>query len=191
MTHDVQQWLGEIKHLQQKLEEAHKERDSAFASAMNWRELYQTEAQQRRTEAALAQRKLTDLQAELEQSQGTPALPPTVDPDVPETIQALVNTLATSDELRVALTKALMECDRLTQALKAEQEHHARTRKELTAALGDTVDQLTRARGDRPSGTGLVVAQAQGPSGSDGSAKLKGNESSAAKNPSLELPLLD
>jgi len=158
MTHDVQQWLGEIKHLQQKLEDAQKERDSAFASAMNWRELYQTEAQQRRTEATLAQRKLDELQAQLTQPQGQSSLPSPLSSEVPENVQALVDTLTTPEELRMALTQALMECDRLTQSLKAEQEHHARTRKELTAALGDTVDQLTRARSGRSAETGAIVA---------------------------------
>ncbi len=66
MTQDVRQWLGEIKHLQQKLAEAHKERDEAFASAANWRHLYETEAKQRRTEAALMQQSIDALKAELE-----------------------------------------------------------------------------------------------------------------------------
>ncbi|MBD1911984.1 MULTISPECIES: hypothetical protein [unclassified Leptolyngbya] len=182
MSHDVQQWLGEIKNLQQKLEDAHKERDGAFASAMNWRELYQTEAQQRRTEAALSQRKIEELQDELEQLQGNPPLPPVAtDPSVPEAVQELVSTLKTPDELRQALTKALMECDRLTRAIKAEQETHARTRRELTAALGDTVDQLTRVRGGH-----LVKSSVP----TQVSGESHGNES-APKTPSYELPILE
>lgn len=162
MTHDVQQWLGEIKNLQQQLEDAHKERDGAFASATNWRDLYQTEAQQRRTEATLAQRKIDELQRELDHLQGSPSLPPaTIDPNVPESVQELVSALKSADELRQALTKALMECDRLTRALKGEQEHHARTRRELTAALGDTVDQLTRVRGGHLAKTSAAI-QASG-----------------------------
>ena len=51
---DIKQWLAEIKALQQKLAQANQERDEAYASAANWRSLYETEAKQRRTEAVLA-----------------------------------------------------------------------------------------------------------------------------------------
>jgi hypothetical protein len=74
-----------------------------------------------------------------------------------------------------------MECDRLTRALKSEQEHHARTRRELTAALGDTVDQLTRVRGGHLAKSSVSTAQVSG--GNNGEA--------APKSPSYELPILD
>lgn len=148
MTHDVKQWLGEIKHLQQKLEEAHKERDEAFASAANWRSLYETEAQQRRTETALSRRTMADLKAAVQKTQ---AILPVTEPsaEVPTAIQAQVDSLTTLNDLRQKLTAVLVECDRLTQALTIERANHEQTRKALTSALGDTVDMLTKERATR------------------------------------------
>lgn len=148
MTEDVQQWLGEIKHLQQKLEAAHKERDQAFTSAANWRSLYETEAQQRRTETALSQRAVAELKAA---AQKVHAISPLAEPlmEVPPAIQAQVDSLKTLDQLRQKLTTVLIECDRLTQALNTERTHHEQTRKALTSALGDTVEMLTKERATR------------------------------------------
>ena len=148
MTEDVKQWLGEIKHLQQKLEAAHHERDQAFTSAANWRSLYETEAQQRRTETALSQRAVADLKAA---AQKMHAISPLAEPlmEVPPAIQAQADSLKTLDELRQKLTAVLIEGDRLTQALNTERTHHEQTRKALTSALGDTVEMLTKERATR------------------------------------------
>ena len=72
MTQDVRQWLAEIKTLQQKLTETQKERDEAYASAANWRNLYETEAKQRRTESRLAQQAIGSLKEELQSLQALP-----------------------------------------------------------------------------------------------------------------------
>lgn len=61
----VQQWLAEIKGLQQKLLEVQQEREQAYASAANWRNLYEIEAKQRRAEAQTSQAAIAALQAEL------------------------------------------------------------------------------------------------------------------------------
>lgn len=148
MTQDVKQWLGEIKHLQQKLEEAYKERDEAFASAANWRSLYETEAQQRRTETVLSQRAVAELKAAAQTLQAVSSVVEASTP-VPTAIQAQVESLETPDDLRQTLTAALIECDRLTQVLNLERANHEQTRKALTSALGDTVDMLTRERASR------------------------------------------
>ena len=50
MTQDVTQWLDEIKALKQQLVEMRQEREEAYASAINWQQRYETEAQQRRVE---------------------------------------------------------------------------------------------------------------------------------------------
>jgi len=157
MTQDVRQWLAEIRNLQQKLDAAHRERDEAYGSAANWRSLYETEAQQRRNDAAVAQQKLEALTAELASLQSD-KLPALAEGDAPDDLRQQVATLAT-EELRSMLVQALVECDRLSQALTAEQESHAKTRQELTAALGDTIEQLSRTRtlqnaGASPSTTG-------------------------------------
>ncbi len=148
MTQDVQQWLGEIKHLQQKLEEAHQERDEAFASAANWRSLYETEAQQRRTETALSQRAMVELKAAAQKLQASsPSIASSA--GVPTAIQAQVDSLETLDDLRQKLITVLIECDRLTQSLSLERANHEKTRKALTSALGDTVDMLAKERASR------------------------------------------
>jgi uncharacterized coiled-coil DUF342 family protein len=157
MTNDVRQWLAEIKTLQQKLTETRQERDEAYASASNWRNLYETEAKQRRIEANLAQQTIAALKAELQQLQ-TPAATSDVDQSR-STIQFDVAKLQTLEELKERLMTALMECDRLTQALKAEQIRHEQTRRGLTTALGDTMDILNRERASRPQADVAAIAK--------------------------------
>jgi chromosome segregation ATPase len=200
MTQDVKQWLTEIKLLQQKVAAAQQERDQAYASAANWRNLYETEAKQRRAEANLAQQTIETLDGRLQELQSlSSGSEPAV--EMLETIQAEVGQLQNVDELRGFLVKALAECDRLTRALKAEQIAHAETRKTLTSALGDTVDLLAKERGTRKH-TEDSTRSMNGVAGSDaitanqpfnGASK---NGASATRNselkvPSLELPQFD
>ncbi|WP_448604103.1 hypothetical protein [Thermoleptolyngbya sp.] len=144
MSQDVRQWLAEIKHLQHKLESAYKERDEALSSAANWRRLYETEAQQRRTEANLSQQAIADLKDRLQRAQSHPL--PKLTGDVPPAIAQQIASLDTLESLQQALAQALVECDRLAQALRVEQSDHDQTRKSLTAALGETVDRLAKER---------------------------------------------
>lgn len=178
MTQDIRQWLAEIKLLQQRLADAHQERDEAYAGAANWRKVYETEAQQRRTEANLARQTIDDLKAEIQRLNQI-STQSTIDPPDLTAIQKDVDTLGTVDALKSRLVDALAECDRLTKALRAEQADHIKTRKELTVALGDTVDLLTKERAARQDGAG-------NPASSQGDGDL-----SPAKTPSLELPPLD
>jgi seryl-tRNA(Sec) selenium transferase len=144
---DVRQWLLEIKALQQKLAEVNQERDQAYASAANWRKLYETEAQQRRTEARLAQQQIEMLKDELQRLQQLPQ-PVASDGLTHSAIQEQLEQLQPT-EIKETLVRALMECDRLTQSLKAEQADHAQTRRSLTTALGDTVNLLAKERATR------------------------------------------
>lgn len=160
MSQEVTKWLAEIKALQQQLAETQKDRDAADASAANWRRLYETEAQQRRTEVALTQQKLAALTTELEQLKGEaqpePELKAPTAQDSAQTasdIPAELAGLQLPAELQQKLTQVLLErhqlqakVEALTQTLKAEQAEHAHTRKTLTTALGDTVDLLTKER---------------------------------------------
>jgi predicted RNase H-like nuclease (RuvC/YqgF family) len=155
MTHDIRQWLAEIRSLQQKLTAAYQERDEAYAGAANWRKLYETEAQQRRTEANLAHQTIETLQAELQHLREPFQSLENSSTQISK-IQQKVGQLSTPEELKQQLMKALMECDRLTQALKAEQADHAQTRKTLTAALGDTMDLLTTERTARNGSTEYI-----------------------------------
>lgn len=146
---DVRQWLGEIKNLQQKLEQARKERDEAFASASNWRSLYEAEAQQRRTEANLHRQALESMNSDGFRGSDFPA-----ERDAPEnparqsTLQDWAARFQTVDELRNEVMRLLVACDRLEQQLRAEREHHTRTRQELTTALGDAMDLLGKTKGE-------------------------------------------
>jgi DNA repair exonuclease SbcCD ATPase subunit len=189
MTEDVQQWLAEIKSLQQKLVKTQQERDEAYASAAKWRSLYETEAKQRRTDANLMKQAIATLQAEVEQLQQPSAPPAESTAESVSEIQQQVAQLSSTQELQEQLTAALIdrdryvrEVDRLTQVIKIEQAEHTKTRKNLTTALGDTVDMLTKERSGR---TGTDVPIRNPDKYSDA------NATGDSKNPSLELPKLD
>ncbi|MDZ8104631.1 MAG: hypothetical protein RM338_03285 [Nostoc sp. DedQUE12a] len=140
----TQQWLAEIQTLKQQMLELQQERDAAWESAQKWRQLYNTEAEQRRTDAQLSQQAIASLKADLHKLQGieTGTLPTTPVTEIQEEIAQLQSV----EELQVLLSAAIKERDRLLQALKAEQDNHAQTRKSLTTALGDAIDSLTRER---------------------------------------------
>ncbi len=152
MVQDVRQWLDEIKRLQQQLTEMTRDRDEAGESAAQWRQLYNTEAEQRRNDAKLTQQSIGNLEAQIEESQN-------FSPIVSESGEAgiarreEVEQLQTVGELKAKLVVVLEERDRafeqikqLTQALKQEEARHAETSKNLTSALGDAVDLLTKAK---------------------------------------------
>ncbi|MGF1497891.1 MAG: hypothetical protein ACFB8W_13870 [Elainellaceae cyanobacterium] len=132
MNHDVRQWLGEIRSLQGQVAQLRQELSEAHASAANWRSLYETEARQRRQEAQSANQTIQQLTADYEALR-RPA-------------ESQIMDHLSDDELKARLAAAVLECDRLTQALKAEQADHAQTRQALISALGDTVEQLAQGR---------------------------------------------
>jgi uncharacterized small protein (DUF1192 family) len=147
MSNDVTQWLDQIKLLKQQLADSISDREAAYESAANWRQLYTTEAQQRRTEARLAQQQVENLQARIQHLQGESSRLKADDPEAASAIDLEVTQLQTAEELKVKLKEVLVERDRLLDALKTEQANHAQTRKSLTAVIGDTIDQLTKERG--------------------------------------------
>lgn len=151
MSNDVTQWLAQIKELKQQLADSRRDHEAANESAANWRQLYNTEAQQRRTESRLAQQEIDALKAEINQLKQESSRLKSDDPDATSAIEQQVGKLQTVEELRAKLTEAMIERDRLIDALKIEQANHAQTRKSLTAVIGDTVDQLTKQRaGSQP-----------------------------------------
>lgn len=149
MSNDVRQWLAEIKELKQQLADSLRDRDAANESATNWRQLYNTEAQQRRTEAKLAQQEMETLKALLQQLQQESSQLKSDDPEAAEAIAQEVAKLNTVEELKAKLLEVMAERDRLLDALKIEQANHAQTRKSLTAVIGDTIDQLTKERSNQ------------------------------------------
>jgi hypothetical protein len=193
MTQDVRQWLAEIKLLQQKLVEAQQERDEAYASASKWRSLYETEAKQRRTDASLARQTVEHLKTEIDRLRSLPEIPDSQTADRSAAEQEVAQ-LQTTAALQERLTQALLEIDRLAQALKAEQTDHTKTRKSLTTALGDTVDLLTKERADR--GTDQGATPSSSVSYGSGIEPVTSSNGSIPhllelRNPSLELPRLD
>lgn len=150
MQHGVAQWLAEIKLLQNQLATARQERDESLKSAANWRQLYETEAKQRRTDTALKQQQIDRLQAELVGYRGNQhngSQDNQVDGQARSQLELEQNLSHLSDtDLKQRLMEALQDCDRLRQTLQKERDEHSQTRKSLTSALGDAVDQLTRAR---------------------------------------------
>jgi small-conductance mechanosensitive channel len=137
----TQQWLAEIKALKQQMAKLQSERDEAWQSSQKWRELYNTEAEQRRNDAELYKNSLTQ----------PPATPIPVDVGQVSdaaTIEAEIAKYTTVEELRGKLIAVIKERDRLLHSLKIEQANHAQTRKSLTTALGDAIDSLTRERAE-------------------------------------------
>lgn len=149
MSNEVTQWLAQIKALKQQLADSVSDRDAAYESAANWRQLYTNEAQQRRTEARLAQEQIESLKAQIQQLQGDSSRLKADDPEAASAIEQEVAQLQTLEELKAKLKEVLAERDRLMDALKIEQTNHAQTRKSLTAVIGDTIDQLTKERGNQ------------------------------------------
>ncbi|NER50066.1 MAG: hypothetical protein F6J92_25980 [Symploca sp. SIO1A3] len=146
MSNDVRQWLTQIKELKQQLADTIRDRNAADESAANWRQLYNTEAQQRRTEARLAQQEIENLKAQIWELQGDGAKLPSDTAEASSVIEEELNKLQTVEELKTKLKEVMLECDRLAEALKTEQTNHAQTRKSLTAVIGDTIDQLAKER---------------------------------------------
>lgn len=189
MTQDIRQWLNEIKALQQQLTEVVRDREAALESAAQWRQLYNTEAQQRRAEAKLNQQTIAALQAQIQKLQSFSSSIA----DENKAVTALnqeVEQLQTLEEVKAKLIEVLLERDRareeinnLTSALKAEQLHHAETRKSLTSALGDAVDLLAKGQNARQVEVGFV----SDPNDPNYSAS---SELPASKNPLIQLPPL-
>jgi hypothetical protein len=141
----TQQWLTEIQILKQQLADAERDRNSAWESAEKWRKLYNTEAEQRRSDALLSQQAIASLKTELQKIKGIDEtkLP---DADTNTNIKAEIAVIDSIPELQTKLIAATKERDRLMNALKSEQESHSLTRKSLTTALGDAIDSLTKER---------------------------------------------
>jgi len=152
MAQDVRQWLDEIKRLQQQLTEVSRDRDDAGESAAQWRQLYNTEAEQRRNDAKLNQQRIVALQAEIQQLPNFSPIAPEGDDAGVARLQEVAQ-LQTVGEFKAKLAEVLEERDRaieqikqVTQALKQEEARHAETSRNLTTALGDAVDLLTKAQ---------------------------------------------
>lgn len=153
MNQDLtQQWLTEIQVLKEQMAGLQSDRDAAWESAQKWRQLYNTEAEQRRTDAQLSQQAIASLKANLHKLSSLES--ETLATDTPLiAIQQEIEQLKSVEDLQAKLIAIIKERDRLLQALKTEQDNHAQTRNSLTTALGDAIDSLTheRAKGEKQS----------------------------------------
>ncbi|MFB2919398.1 MULTISPECIES: hypothetical protein [Aerosakkonema] len=187
MNYDVKQWIEEINGLRQQVAQAQSDRDLAVDSAARWSQLFNTEAEQRRADAKLAQQTIDKLKAEIDQFKADFAAKLDEVADISASSPEL-QQLQSVEALKQKLVEVLLERDRLAEALKAEREAHAQTRQSLTTALGDTIDLLTKQRdSDRAEFNATPVKQ-DGPQPE----KLPGSSHPAHlpsfKNPSLQLP---
>jgi predicted nucleic acid-binding Zn-ribbon protein len=160
MAQDVRQWLDEIKRLKQQLTEVQRERDAALESANQWRQLYSTEAQQRREEVKRNQEIIGALRSQLEQLEQKFSVPQS-EILSKVTINREIERLHSEDEMKAKLVQVMLERDRardqirqLSESLEQEKANHLQTRNSLTTALGDTVDLLTKAKGQSSSSPG-------------------------------------
>ncbi|MEH1854005.1 MAG: hypothetical protein V7L11_20540 [Nostoc sp.] len=146
MNQDLtQQWLTEIQTIKEQMAFLQHERDAAWESAQKWRQLYNTEAEQRRTDAQLSQQAIASLKADLHKLQGLET--GTLEPGTTvKAIEQEIEQLKSVEDLQAKLIAVIKERDRLLQALKTEQDNHAQSRNSLTTALGDAIDSLTRER---------------------------------------------
>lgn len=138
------QWLAEVQALQRQVAELQQERDRAYASADNLRQLYDTEAQQRRRDADASQQKIDRLQKTLGELQS----PIGADVGQLKTEISRIQSNRSVEQLQAQLVSSRQQCEQLKKLLSAEQEEHAQTRQSLTAALGDAVDLLAKERAE-------------------------------------------
>ncbi|MEH2307213.1 hypothetical protein [Nostoc sp.] len=148
----TQQWLTEIQELREQMAVLQSDRDTAWESAQKWRQLYNTEAEQRRTDAQLSQQAIASLKADLHKLRGLEVETLAAGTSL-TAIQQEIEQLKSVEELQTKLIAVIKERDRLLQALKTEQDNHAQSRNSLTTALGDAIDSLTqeRAKGEKES----------------------------------------
>ncbi|MBO1054237.1 MAG: hypothetical protein HEQ29_19180 [Dolichospermum sp. LBC05a] len=145
-THLTQKWLAEIQSLTQQMTKFQRERDEAWESSQKWRQLYNTEAEQRRADTKMHQEAIASVKTEEQKFLGVNT---EIGTDSTTAIQQQIAQFNSIEELQTQLVEVIQERDYLLQALKLEQENHAQTRKGLTTALGDAIDSLARSRADR------------------------------------------
>ncbi|WP_017662994.1 hypothetical protein [Baaleninema simplex] len=152
LTREVTQWLAEIAALRQQLADAQQAIADTEASAEHWRQLYNTEAEQRRREAEAARERIDRLQAELDRRSDRPLV---LDAETRNRAEEDIARL-TPDALQEKYVEACLQRDRLQgqvaeliEALEAEKADRAKTRADLTSALADAVELLAKAKDAR------------------------------------------
>lgn len=117
MSQEVVQWLNEIKALKQEVADLQATLAESNASAQKWQQLYETEASQRRQDSEKLQTQISDLENQIQQLQAD-----------------------------VSPSDLQKERDRLKQELAAEKANHEQSRKDLTTALADAMELLSKGK---------------------------------------------
>ena len=127
--------MNDSQQTSSELETLRKERDRALDDAAKWRQRYETEAQQRRTETELADKTIRDLRTEVQQlcQLGQTVVRPVASSLPPVAVGNDKQNVATE------LSRLALARDELALALAQEQQHHARTRENLISALGEAL----------------------------------------------------
>jgi chromosome segregation ATPase len=146
MSQEVVQWLNEIKTLQQQVADLQGQLAEANDSGDRWRARYDAEAQQHRTALTQSQSQLSQAQSQLSQAQN-PVNPETLTID--SATSARLDRL-TPEGLKQKLIEIWAERDQMEFALKAERIAHDQTRKDLTTALADAMEVLSKAKRNVP-----------------------------------------
>lgn len=136
---EVVQWLNEVKLLQQQVKDLNFELINATQTADAWRSRYEVEGQQRRAESAQAQATINQLTQQVTELLAQPELSTELgDDSIALQIRGLINL----SDLQAKLFEVWTERDKAIAALKAEQNAHEKTKKDLTMALADAMDVL-------------------------------------------------
>jgi chromosome segregation ATPase len=136
---EVVQWLNEVKSLQQQVQDLSVELISTQQNADAWRSRYETEGQQRRTEAVAAQSKIAQLTEEIAQLRAQPELSTELGDDA---ITLQIKAMNNMSDLQAKLFEVWTDRDKAIAAIKTEQLAHEKTRQDLTMALADAMDVL-------------------------------------------------
>jgi phage shock protein A len=121
MSQDVVQWLNQIKALQSDVAALQEQLVASQDSGNNWRQRFETEALQRRNDADRFQAQITELQTQI-----------------------------TELQTRQAPNAIAQERDQLAAALAAEKANHEQSRKDLTTALSDAMELLSKGKSRLP-----------------------------------------
>ncbi|MFM2429137.1 MAG: hypothetical protein RLZZ511_350 [Cyanobacteriota bacterium] len=121
MSQEVVQWLNQIKALQTDVAALQQQLVESQDSGNNWRQRYETEALQRRQDADRFQAQITELQTQIA------ALQTRQDPSA-----------------------IAQERNHLAAALAAEKANHEKSRKDLTTALSDAMELLSKGKSRLP-----------------------------------------
>ena len=163
MTKDITPWFNEIKALQQKIVELQIELNATENTASKWRQLYNTEAQQRRNETQQSQEHIDHLKTKVQELQkGFSSVKDDGDESL-TIIEKQIEDLQTLDECKAKIIEVCQERDHLiekvqelTEALQQEQTSHGDTRRSLTNALSDTVNLLAKAKAAKQQKSGTA-----------------------------------